>query len=81
MLWSSFGKEGYTEALAYSDNGDVTGRWKQDDRLLFAKDGGHGMLFTGLDGTLYLALHSPNRKLEERPVFYPIREEKDTLYV
>ena len=25
MLRSSFGKEGYTEALAYSDNGDITG--------------------------------------------------------
>lgn len=81
LLWSSFGKEGYTEAMAYSDNGDITGRWTQESRLLFSRDGGHGMLFQGLDGVLYLALHSPNKKLEERPVFYPVREEEDTLYM
>ncbi len=81
LLWSSFGAEGYTEALAYSDNGDITGKWIQDNRLLFSKDGGHGMLFTGLDGKLYLTLHSPNKKLEEHPAFYHIREENNTLYV
>ncbi len=81
VLWSSFGAEGYTEALAYSDNGDITGKWTQDDRLLFSKDGGHGMLFNSLDGKLYLALHSPNTHLEERPIFYEIREENDSLYV
>ncbi len=81
LLWSSFGQEGYTEALAYSDNGDITGAWSQEDRLLFSKNGGHGMIFTGLDGELYLTLHSPNKKLEERPMFYRIREQNDTLYV
>ena len=39
------------------------------------------MLFTGLDGKLYLTLHSPNEKLKEHPAFYQIREQDDTLYV
>ena len=81
MLWSSFGKEGYTEALAYSDNGDITGKWTQDDRLLFLKDGGHGMIFESISGELYLTLHTPNEHLKEHPVFYRLIEEEDTLRV
>lgn len=79
MIWSSFGKEGYVQAIARSDNGDILGHWKQDERLLFEKDGGHGMIFRGLDGERYLTLHSPNRSLEERPVFYKVKEEKGSL--
>ena len=81
LLWSSFGKEGYTEALAYSDNGDITGRWVQDNRLLFQKDGGHGMIFQNMDNDPYLTLHTPNEHLKERPVFYALREKDDTLWL
>lgn len=72
-LWASFSEGGYTEAVAVSDNGDITGRFTQTDPL-FMDDGGHGMVFRGLDGQLYLTLHSPNSYLEERPHFHPIRE-------
>lgn len=81
MLWSSFGEEGYVEALAYSDNGDINGKWIQEERLLFAKDGGHGMIFKTLKGNLYLTLHSPNETLKERPVFYPLEEKENSLYL
>lgn len=77
-LWASFSEGGYTEAVAVSDNGDITGRFVQAEPL-FMDDGGHGMVFRGLDGQLYLTLHSPNRHLEERPVFYPIREDGGRL--
>lgn len=79
MLWSSFGKEGYAEAVACSEGGDIDGPWIQQDKLLFQKDGGHGMLFHSKEGQLYLALHSPNVTLMERPVFYPLEEKEDTL--
>ena len=46
-------EKGHTEALAYSDNGDITGTWTQDDRLLFEKDGGYGMIFESNSGELY----------------------------
>ena len=78
-LWASFSEGGYTEAVAVSDNGDITGRFVQAEPL-FKDDGGHGMVFRGLDGQLYLTLHSPNSHLEERPVFYPIREEGGRLH-
>lgn len=73
MIWSSFAEENqYCVALASPKNGRFTDDWKPDRELLFAKDGGHGMIFTGIDGKRYLALHSPNETLKERPLFYPV---------
>jgi len=81
LLWSGFGREGYTEALAYSDHGDITGKWTQEPRLLFEKDGGHGMIFKSLSKERYLTLHTPNEHLKEHPAFYRIEEKDDTLWV
>ena len=72
MLWSSFGKEGYTLALAKSESNTIKGPWKQVPELLFEKDGGHGMLFKALDGKLMGTLHSPNKTGEERPSFFDV---------
>jgi len=81
LLWSSFSAEGYTESLAWSDNGDIDGNWSVDDELLFRKDGGHGMLFTNLQGELMLCLHSPNLSYHEHPAFYEMVDCGDTLAV
>ena len=67
-LWSSFSEDGYTQGLAESDNGEITGNFRQLPPL-FREDGGHGMLFRTREGQTMLALHRPNRHLEERPVF------------
>lgn len=75
MIWSSFGESGYGQAVAKSVSGSVEGPWVQRHQLLFEKDGGHGMLFWGLDQALYLTLHAPNTHKLERPVFRQIREE------
>lgn len=72
-LWASFSQGGYTEGVAVSDNGEIDGRFTQVEPL-FMDDGGHGMVFRALDGQLYLTLHSPNTKLEERPYFHRITE-------
>lgn len=73
MLWSSFSEgNNYCVALASTKNGLFSGDWKPEQKLLFQKDGGHGMIFTGLDGKRYLTLHSPNTTLEERPFFYQV---------
>ncbi len=66
-IWSSFSKEGYAEAIARSDNGKINGKWSIDDKLLFEKDGGHGMIFKGYDGEDYFIFHTPNTILDERP--------------
>lgn len=79
LLWSSFGEEGYAQAVAYSESQDIEGPWIQEKTPLFGRDGGHGMLFHTKEGGLCLTLHSPNTTLEERPVFYPLEEREDKL--
>ncbi len=75
MLWASFSKEGYTQGLARSTNGEIDGKFVQIDPL-FMKDGGHGMVFRTKEGKLMLTLHSPNTTLEERPVFFELKEKR-----
>ena len=73
MIWSSFAEGNqYCVALASPEHGGFKDDWKPERELLFARDGGHGMIFTGLDGERYLALHSPNETLKERPFFYVV---------
>ena len=72
-LWASFGRDGYAEGLAVSDNGEIDGHFAQADPL-FNKDGGHGMVFRALDGELYMTLHSPNSHLDERPRFFRLKD-------
>ncbi|MBO5316681.1 MAG: family 43 glycosylhydrolase [Clostridia bacterium] len=88
MIWSNLNNEDYLVGIARSKNGKVNGEWGQDEQLLFSKevtgkyDGGHGMIFTDRDGSMYLAVHSPNNLvdgLEEEVIFVPIRESKGTL--
>ena len=81
MLWSSSAANGYVEAIAYSDNGDVTGRWQHQKQLLFDQDGGHGMIFTSKEGKLFFILHNPNNSPMERPVILPLEEQDGTLAV
>ena len=78
-LWASFSEGGYTEGVAVSDNGEIDGSFTQAEPL-FMDDGGHGMVFRGLDGQLYLTLHSPNATLEERPFFHRIVERGGRLF-
>ena len=74
LIWSSFGAQGYTQAVARSESGDITGPWVQEETLLMEKDGGHGMLFRDFSGQLRLVLHSPNKTPLERPKFFPVEE-------
>ena len=88
MIWSNFANDGYCVGIARSDNGKVDGNWSQDKELLYSKtiageyDGGHGMIFTSINGQMYLSIHSPNSASDgrrETPVFIAIREENGTL--
>jgi len=73
MLWSSFGSEGYAMGIAESGSGSITGPWTQREKPLFAKDGGHGMMFRTFDGKLMFSLHQPNH-FPEHPMFFPMPE-------
>lgn len=78
MIWSTFVHGNYVQAVAHSDNGDISGNWIHDE-LLFSKDGGHGMVFDDFEGNKYLILHSPNENPLERPVLFKIKEQNGTL--
>lgn len=89
MIWSNFAKDGYSVGVAISVSGKVDGEWIQEEQRLFYKgvasgayDGGHGMIFTALDGKQYLSVHSPNSSADgrpEKPIFIPICEKNGTL--
>lgn len=72
-LWASFSAKGYTQGLAKSDNGEITGHFVQLPPIDMA-DAGHGMLFHTLQGELMLTLHSPNVHPSERPHLIPMME-------
>lgn len=79
MLWSSFSDGGYALGVATSESGRLAGPWVQEAEPLFPRDGGHGMLFRGFDGTLYLTLHQPNDTPNERARFIPVLETPEGL--
>ena len=82
MLWSSFSGKDYVEALAVSDNGDITGNWTHLPELLFEKDGGHGMIFSTFAGELCFVMHSPNHPGgAERPRLTRLVEKNGSLRV
>ena len=79
MIWSTFGPEGYALIQAVSDTGKLKGPWKQIQEPLFAKDGGHGMIFKTFQGQLMLTFHQPNRGKLERARLYKIRDKGDRI--
>ena len=88
MLWSNFDEGGYCEAIAFSDNGNIDGKWHHEEKPIFTRgmvgdfDGGHGMVFTDVGGKSWLCLHSPNNPTENRkemPILIPVCEKNDTL--
>lgn len=81
MIWSSFCNNEYCQAIAYSSNNHIDGEWHHQENLLFEKDGGHGMIFRTKENELKLVLHSPNENPLERPVFFTLKEENDTLMI
>ncbi len=74
MFWSSFHKGNYAEGIAVSESGKIAGPWKHSKRLLFEKDGGHGMMFESFTGKKNFALHRPNTVTFERPHFLEIEK-------
>ena len=66
MLWSSFGEEGYAMGVATSASGLLSGPWVQQDEPLWARNGGHGMIFTDAHGVSRLLFHWPNDTPDER---------------
>ena len=79
---------GVVASVSGSSNGRLDGEWIHDEALLYSKlmtgkyDGGHAMIFTDMNGQMYLSFHSPNgadgARLE-KPVFLAIEEQNGSL--
>lgn len=81
MIFSSWSENGYAVGAARSDTGNVLGPWTIQKEPIFPKNGGHGMIFTDLDGNLILTLHFPNDRFKEHPSFWTLGVENGRLYV
>lgn len=80
IIWSSFTKNPditYVQAVSFSDNGKIGGKWRVSDNLIFSKDGGHGMVFRDLEGKEKIVLHRPNNPAgAEHPVLLEFSSEE-----
>ena len=82
MIWSSFYNGNYAIGIAKSKSGSIKGPWIQEEKPLFEKNGGHGMIFKDLKDQLYVILHGPNSPAgSERALLFPIEEKDDTLVI
>ena len=80
MIWSSFSNGDYAIGVAESVTGSVRAPWRQQEKPLFVKNGGHGMIFKTLDGGLRLVLHQPNNPSgAERAKIFELEDTGDTL--
>lgn len=83
MLWSSFAKSPsrYVIGVARSSNGELDGKWIQDNEPLNTEvsGGGHAMIFIDLNGDLRIAYHAPNKNA--RPKFYWLDDNNGRLKI
>lgn len=79
LLWSCMGDHGYCISYAKSETGLITGPWNQQQSPLFHENGGHGMIFTTLEGRKMLAIHTPNETPQERAVFFELLETQNGI--
>lgn len=75
MIWSSFIENNvYAVGVAYSKSRNIVGPWVNKEIPIFSNDGGHGMIFKTFEGKLTMAIHAPNKRGKERPLFLQIDE-------
>jgi len=58
MVWTSWIYDVYTQGVAYSESGSLSGPWIQEKVPITPPNYGHGMLFHTLEGKLLMAIHS-----------------------
>lgn len=80
MLWSKFVDGSYSVLCCESKTGRVAGPWGRF-RVVFAGNGGHGMIFRGFDGQLRLVMHRPEVRGYERLAFFPVADTPEGLKI
>ncbi len=80
MIWSPFYNKDYMVFLCESASGRAEGPWI-NQRPIFKKNGGHGMLFKTFEGQLKLVIHQPERRGYERIAFFDVDDTDTGLVV
>ena len=79
MIWSNLVKgKGYCVLVRKSESGRLAGPWSKDE-ILFAGNGGHGMMFRTFEGRLMLTIHQPNDSPKERMKLFEVHDDGKTL--
>ena len=79
LIWSNgVAGNGYCVLVRSSASGKLAGPWTKD-RILYGKDGGHGMIFKALDGRLLLTIHQPNKTPDERMRLFELEDDGQDL--
>ena len=68
---------GYCVVLAESLSGRIAGPWGRQ-RIIYDRNGGHGMMFRDLRGNLRFALHHPERWGDERLTLFAVDDLGET---
>jgi GH43 family beta-xylosidase len=81
MIWSTFiPGNGYCVVLTHSKSGTIAGPWTEQ-KLIYTKNGGHGMIFESLDKRLMMALHQPNSGSREQLHLFEVTDDGETLKI
>ena len=80
MIWSKFCNGAYSVLSCESRSGKATGPWG-GFKVMFAGNGGHGMIFRTFEGDLKLAMHKPEVRGRERLALFDLEDDGDSLKV
>ena len=81
MIWSTVipGK-GYCVVQTHSESGKINGPWREQ-KLIYSRNGGHGMIFKSFDHRLMIALHQPNSIGKERLHLFEVTDNGEKLKI
>ena len=80
MTWSTFVGGKYAVVAVRFKDGEIGTEFEHIDPI-FRDDGGHCMIFKGLDGKEYMTFHTPNTPGSERPTFRLVTDLGDHIEV
>ena len=79
MLWSTWGKERYLQAVCYSESDTIAGPWVQEPEPFLANNSGHGMLFRTFEGKLVYIVHHAEGDGPRKPQMWNVDDSGDKL--
>ncbi len=80
MIWSKFCGSGYSVLSCESASGKALGPWG-NFKIVFAGNGGHGMILRTFEGELKLVMHKPEKRGHERLTFFDLVDDGESLKV